>query len=93
MRDPKRIKRILSLIETIWNEFPDQRIGQLMRNYGFGEAANPIFNIEDEITEAYLKKSVKDWVPKTKKEKELKRKHSGFKGFEKQINEIKGELK
>jgi len=34
MRDPKRIKKILSIIEKIWQENPDLRFGQLLINYG-----------------------------------------------------------
>lgn len=33
MQDPERIKRILKLIEELWNKFPDQRLYQLLVNY------------------------------------------------------------
>jgi len=32
MRDPKRIKRILKLVEKIWEENPDLRLTQLIMN-------------------------------------------------------------
>lgn len=30
MREPERIKRILSLLEQIWNRYPDTRFNQLI---------------------------------------------------------------
>ena len=32
MRDPKRIKKILSRIEKIWEKYPNLRLGQLIIN-------------------------------------------------------------
>ncbi len=37
MRDKKRIKRIANLLEKVWSEFPDHRLGQLLVN-STGEA-------------------------------------------------------
>lgn len=54
MRELARIKRILKLIEKIWNKYPDQRLGQLLINYGFSE--RDIFNQEDNVTEGSLKR-------------------------------------
>jgi len=36
MRDPNRIKKICTLLEILWNKYPDQRLGQLLENYVFG---------------------------------------------------------
>ncbi len=54
MRDPKRIKRILDLIEKLWTQAPDQRLGQLLMNYG-GFTTKDNWNIEDDDTETMLK--------------------------------------
>lgn len=61
MRDPKRIKRILTLIETLWNKAPDQRFFQLLFNYtqlgvrtGVGTVQDP-FHYEDDEIERQLK--------------------------------------
>jgi hypothetical protein len=53
MRDPKRIKRIVKLLERLWLQYPDLRFGQLLFNYCFGD--NDIFYREDNITEKVLK--------------------------------------
>ena len=55
MRDLKRIKRICKLLEKLWLEYPDQRLGQLLANYCFGHHTD-IFYQEDEITEKKMKK-------------------------------------
>lgn len=31
-RDPDRIDRVLSLIRTAWEQYPDLRLGQLLHN-------------------------------------------------------------
>ncbi|MFH1802825.1 MAG: hypothetical protein ABH864_05260 [archaeon] len=53
MRDPKRIDRILKLIEKKWQENPDQRLGQLLENYAFKD--DVIFQLEDDVVEKRLK--------------------------------------
>jgi len=62
MRDKERIDRITKKIAEIWIKYPDQRLFQLLFNYGFyargeklGTCQDP-FNIEDDITEAHLDK-------------------------------------
>ena len=55
MRDKKRIKRICRLIETLWLQVPDQRLGQFLANYIFGHHKD-IFYQEDDITEEKLGK-------------------------------------
>jgi uncharacterized protein YihD (DUF1040 family) len=62
MRNKKRIKRILKLIEKLWNKYPDQRLGQLLENYVFTQGKRGdktsamMFNQEDDETENQLKK-------------------------------------
>lgn len=53
MRDPKRIKRVCKLIEKLWNELPDQRLGQMLSNYVFGQHKD-IFYQEDDKSEQML---------------------------------------
>ena len=53
MRNPKRIKRMLKLIDQIWQKYPDQRLGQLLANYCFGHH-NDIFYQEDDVSENTL---------------------------------------
>ena len=48
MRDKERIKRILTLLETIWNKTPDQRFGQLLINHGIVEDTFETWNAEDD---------------------------------------------
>jgi uncharacterized protein YihD (DUF1040 family) len=59
MRDPKRIKRILKLIEKIWTRYPDMRLGQLLNNFVWIDAKG-IFYGEDDETEKMLEAYVKD---------------------------------
>ncbi len=62
MRDSKRIRRILELIEELWSSFPDQRLFQLLFNYTklgtrtekIGTVKDP-FYYEDEVIEKELK--------------------------------------
>jgi len=61
MRDPKRIDRILKLVEILWKRCPDMRLGQLL--YNFAEFKGDIFNYEDDRTEICLKHYLKK-IPK-----------------------------
>ena len=57
MRDKKRIKRILRKIEKLWNQYPDQRLGQLLENHVFGhhlERGCCLFHFQDEDVEGVL---------------------------------------
>lgn len=54
MRDPSRIKKILSEIEEIWENNSDWRFGQLLCNIQYFEGKD-IFYIEDEVLEEKLK--------------------------------------
>ena len=56
MRDKKRIKRILKLIEEHWNKHPDLRFGQLLINLGVADDSIRVWLNEDEGLEKYLKK-------------------------------------
>ncbi len=52
MRDINRIPKMLKLIETVWREVPDWRLGQLLVNVvntlGGVPMDNNLFYIEDE---------------------------------------------
>lgn len=60
MRKLSRIKKILGMLEKLWNEYPDMRFGQLLENFIFfkGERGDStsvsIFYQEDDETEAIL---------------------------------------
>ena len=56
MRDPSRIKNILTEIEEIWEEYSDWRFGQLLCNICYYEGKD-IFYIEDEVLEDKLKEA------------------------------------
>ena len=60
MRDPKRIKRILELIEKIWDKSPDQRFGQLLINCGIVDDSLRVWNNEDNTLEEYLNKFLEE---------------------------------
>lgn len=55
MRDPQRIRRILKLVEKIWLEMPDLRLGQLLSNASSNLEADPYF-YEDAALEADLER-------------------------------------
>lgn len=52
-REPERIQRILAAIKTIWQRFPDWRLGQLLVNIVPEFEKNP-FYLEDTIIEEKL---------------------------------------
>lgn len=54
MRDPKRIKRILKLIEKHWTKYPDQRFFQLLTNIGLYHHKQDAWYVEDDVTEEHL---------------------------------------
>ena len=61
MRDPKRIPRILNLLEEYWSRYPDLRLGQIVGNFTppFETTADGrklsspgnSYNVEDEVIE------------------------------------------
>ncbi|MGG5462581.1 hypothetical protein [Clostridium sp. B9] len=58
MRNPNRIKKIMSEIEQLWEKNSDWRFGQLLSNIDFGNGKD-IFYIEDNVLEEKLKESKK----------------------------------
>lgn len=48
MRDPARIPEILARIQKVWEQHPDQRLGQLIEN-ALREDDGDLFYVEDEI--------------------------------------------
>lgn len=60
MRDPKRIKRILQLVEIIWESNPDFRLTQLIMNC-LDLNDDPYF-IEDDVLEKALIQFMKDSI-------------------------------
>ena len=59
MRDIKRIKRILKLIEDYWNKYSDQRFGQLIINMGIADDSNRVWQRDDWDLEQDLIKDLK----------------------------------
>ncbi|MGD0449622.1 MAG: hypothetical protein ABSA79_01030 [Candidatus Bathyarchaeia archaeon] len=68
MRDPKRISEVLEALKTIWEAFPDWRLGQVLENFVFlkGErgdkTSRTLFYQEDTETLAALKKAIVERV-------------------------------
>ena len=62
MREKERINRIAEKIAEVWTKHPDQRLFQILFNYGFYPRAEKLgtvqdpFNLEDDIVEAHLDK-------------------------------------
>lgn len=54
MRDPKRIKTILNLLEEVWVKTPDQRFGQFMINNGLMDDGR-LWHIEDDKWEEHIR--------------------------------------
>jgi len=59
MRDKARIKRILKLLEKHWNDYPDQRFGQLLINLGIADDSMRVWRNEDDALEKYLEINLK----------------------------------
>jgi len=57
MRDPKRIKPTLALIEKIWTKHPDLRLAQLLGNCLYGV---DLYYLEDKGLLELLKKTYKE---------------------------------
>ena len=59
MREFERIERICKVLKKQWETQPDQRLGQFLMNYVFGNKGGThtafIFYGEDDITEERLK--------------------------------------
>lgn len=57
MRDPKRIKRIIKLLEKFWAQHPDWRLCQLISNL-HGAGPQHIFYTEDDEIEELLNRNL-----------------------------------
>ena len=58
IRDPKRIPRMLSMLRSLWGQYPDLRLGQIVCNAAIAQHqgagnADP-FNVEDDKMEEAL---------------------------------------
>lgn len=51
MRDLERIDRICQKLNKVWKEIPDQRLGQLLENYIFGNDSQNLWIQDDDCTE------------------------------------------
>lgn len=58
MRNPERIPRILDLLEKVWKEFPDWRLGQLIENIARDIGWNDAYYMEDDDLEKELRKHI-----------------------------------
>ena len=54
MRDKNRIKKILYLLDELWNKHPDYRFGQLLINYQIVPDDFTVWKNEDDGLEKYL---------------------------------------
>ena len=54
----ERIDNILALIEQLWINFPDQRLGQLLTNFGW--KGEDIYNFEDDELEKNLRETLEN---------------------------------
>jgi len=57
MRDEKRIKRILKIIEDKWKNVPDLRFGQLLINLGVLDDTIRQWRMDDDALEKHLKEN------------------------------------
>ena len=55
MRDFNRIDEILTDIRTLWTNYPDMRLGQLLENFVFEQ--DTMFYQEDDVTDEKLKEA------------------------------------
>ena len=64
MRNPDRIDITLEALRKLWNQHPDQRLGQILENYVFYDGKRgdltsvSLFYQEDDITLANIKKGI-----------------------------------
>lgn len=56
MRNPNRIPEILVLLEKVWQEVPDWRLGQLIENIARDFGWNDAYYMEDDDLEKELRK-------------------------------------
>lgn len=55
MRDVNRIDEMLTNLRTLWMNYPDMRLGQLLENFVF--STNTMFYQEDDVTNEKLKEA------------------------------------
>lgn len=55
MRDPKRIEKILGLLQKGWEKAPDWRFGQVIENFKRWATVADMFYVEDEEMEELIK--------------------------------------
>ena len=48
MRDPKRIPKMMAILQEGWNIVPDWRFGQLIENFKRYIGRDDLFHIEDD---------------------------------------------
>jgi len=61
MRDPARIHRIISLLESYWEENPDLRLCQIVLNtVNTANFSSSPYYVEDDVFEEALKKHLSD---------------------------------
>lgn len=68
MRDPERIDRILTLLEQIWRDGPDLRLGQILANAN-DRLGERLFYFEDDQLESNLiafKKILESYGPRAR---------------------------
>ena len=58
MRDPNRIPRVLDLLEKVWKEVPDWRLGQLIENIARDMGWNDAYYVEDDDLQKELRKHI-----------------------------------
>ena len=56
MRNQQRIQKILDLLEKVWQEVPDWRLGQLIENISRDMGWNDAYYVEDDDLEKELRK-------------------------------------
>ena len=55
MRDINRIDEMLTNLRTLWMNYPDMRLGQLLENFVF--STDTMFYQEDDVTNEKLKEA------------------------------------
>ena len=58
MRDPNRIPRVLALLEKVWDEVPDWRLGQLIENIARDFGWIDAYYMEDDDLEKKLNEKI-----------------------------------
>jgi hypothetical protein len=56
VRDPRRIWRIIHRLGTLWERYPDQRLGQLLTNVAPSNA--DVYQIEDDVWEKMIEEAI-----------------------------------